>query len=35
MSDTDIMALVERQYAELGHVKVGEVYQPAAAGTAG
>jgi catechol-2,3-dioxygenase len=34
MSDSDIMALVERQYAEFGHVDVGEVYQPAVASRA-
>jgi hypothetical protein len=28
MSDADIMALVERQYAQFGHVPVGEVYEP-------
>jgi catechol-2,3-dioxygenase len=31
MSDAEIMALVERQYAQFGHVNVGEVYEPAVA----
>ena len=29
---TDIMALVERQYAQFGHVNVGEVYEQSVAG---
>jgi catechol 2,3-dioxygenase len=31
MSNDDLMALVERQYAEFGHVNVGEVYDRAVA----
>lgn len=35
MSDEDIMALVERQYAQFGNVEVGEVYEAPLAASSG